>query len=118
MSDPIRYQIHLRRLNQIKQRANNYPVYIVKAKGKQSQSPKKIRIDKMLSEIKTNKKNISTVKKDLNKKKPVNFDEDDKYIYDREVENFQKLFVDQLKNKNKILKKQVKELQPYNYYKY
>ena len=121
MSDHVRYQIHLRRLNQIKQRVNHYPVYDIKVKGKQSPSPKKMKIDKIMSEIKTNKANISLVKKELKKKRPVNFNESDIYIYDREVENFQKQFMDQLIDKNKILKKQVKEykeLKPYNYYKH
>ena len=117
MSDPVRYQIHLRRLNQIKQRANHYPIYIIKAKGKNSPSPKQVKIDKLVSEIKSNKINISLVQKELKKKRPVNFEEDDKYIYDREVENFQKQFIDQLIDKNKLLKKKVKELQPYIYYK-
>ena len=113
MSDDARYQVHLRKLNQIKQRENHYPVYEYNSKGKKSPSPLKVKIDKLISQIKSNTNNISLVKKDLGKKKPVNYD-DDKYIYIREVENFQKKLISQLINNNKNLKNQLKDLQYYN----
>ena len=103
----VRYQIHLRRLNQIKQRANHYPVYDVKKK--KFQSPKKMKIDKLTEEIKANKASISITKKELGKKKPVNY-ECDKYIYDREVENIQKQMVNKLIGKNKKLIGELEDL--------
>ena len=114
MSDSIRYQIHIKRLHQIKQRDNHYPSYNIKTKGYQSPSPKRMKINKLLSEIKANKISISTIKKDLAKKKPVNFEEDDKYIYDREVENIQKKLYNKLIYNNNNLKSQVKVLQNNN----
>ena len=117
MSDDIRYQIHLKRLNQIKQRPNKYPVYNINTKGKNSPSPKKMKIDKLLSEIKTNRINISLVKKGFEKKKPVNY-EDDKYIYEREIENIQKKLINQLISNNNDLQNQVQILKQNNYYYY
>ena len=113
MSDDVRYQVHLRRLNQIKQRENHYPVFKFNPKGKKSPSPRKMKIDQLIYEIKSNQNNITLVKKDLGKKKPVNYDTD-RYIYDREVENIQKTLINQLINNNKNLKSQLKDLQYYN----
>ena len=115
MSDPVRYQIHIRRLFQIKQRPNQYPVYNINSKGNRSPSPKKQEMDQIISQIKKNKSNILTIQRDIDRKKPVNYEEDDKYIYDREVEKLQKEMMKQLINKNKVLKNQVKSLQK-NFY--
>ena len=116
MSDDVRYQIHIRKLNQIKQRQNHYPVYKINIKGNKSSSPKEKKIHQLKAEIKSNDINISLVKKDFQKKKPIYY-ENDKFIYEREVENIQKKFINQLIKKNKELKKQVKDLQK-NYYYY
>ena len=40
MSDPVLYQIHLRRLGEIKQRQNKFPVYNIEKKNKKSKSKK------------------------------------------------------------------------------
>ena len=115
MSDSILYQIHLRRLGEIKQRQNKYPVYNIEKKSKNN-SPKKQKIDELISEIKTNKTNITSIKKGFEKKKPVNYEDDDKYIYDREVEKIQKAMMSQLINNNKDLKNELKNLQNNKYY--
>jgi len=115
MSDPVLYQIHLRRLGEIKQRPNKYPVYNIEKKLK-NPSPKKQKIDELLSQIKNNKTNITSIKKGFDKKKPVNYEEDDKYIYDREVEKIQKAMMNQLINNNKNLKSELKTLQKDKYY--
>ena len=114
MSDEILYQIHLRRLGEIKQRPNKYPVYNIEKKSK-NPSPKKQKIDELVSQIKTNKTNISSIKKGFDKKKPVNYDDSDKYIYDREVEKIQKAMINQLINNNKDLKNELKNLQKNKY---
>ena len=115
MSDQVLYQIHLRRLGEIKQRQNKYPVYNIEKKLK-NPSPKKQKIDELVSQIKTNKTNITSIKKGFDKKKPVNYDEDDKYIYDREVEKIQKAMMNQLINNNKNLKNELKNLQKNKYH--
>ena len=114
MSDQILYQIHLRRLGEIKQRPNKYPVYNIEKKLK-NPSPKKQKIDELVSQIKTNKTNITSIKKGFDKKKPVNYDDADKYIYDREVEKIQKAMMNQLINNNKDLKNELKNLQKNKY---
>ena len=101
MSDPVREAIHIRRLIQIKQRPNQYPTYDYNKKKRLFRSESQI-ISSLSTEIKKNKKNISNVKKNFKKKKPVNYD-DDKYLFDREVENFQKKLVKSLIDKNKML---------------
>ena len=116
MSDDLRYQIHLRKLNQIKQRQNHYPVYKISIKGNKSSNTKEKKIYQLKTEIKSNDINISLVKKDFQKKKPIYY-ENDKFIYEREVENIQKKYINQLIKNNKELKKQVKDLQKNYYYK-
>ncbi len=113
MSDPIRYAIHLRRLGQIKKRPNQYPLYEYRSKKKLKKSESQATIDKLSSEIKVNQKNILSIQKNFEKKKPVNY-ECDKYIYDREVEKVQKELVNSLINKNKKLKSQLKILKDNN----
>ena len=115
LSDDVRYQIHLKRLNQIKQRRNHYPIYKIDIKGNKSPNLKEKKIYQLKTEIKSNDINISLVKKDFQKKKPIYY-ENDKYIYEREVENIQKKFINQLIKNNNELKKQVKDLQNYNYF--
>ena len=102
MSDHIRYAIHIRRLLQIKERPNQYPVYNVE----KAKSLKKLKMDKILSEIKENKRNIKTVKRSFEKERPVNYD-DDRYIYDREVQNLQKELLNHLIKHNRNLNNQL-----------
>ena len=116
MSDDLRYQIHLRRLNQIKKRVNHYPIYKINIKGAKSPSLKEKKIYQLKTEIKANDANISLVKKDFKKKKPIYY-ENDKFLYEREVENIQKKFINQLIKNNRELKKQVKDLQKNIFYK-
>ena len=73
-------------------------------------------INELSSQIKNNKKNISTVKKSFEKKKPVDYDDEDKYLYDKEVERIQKEMVNTLINNNKKLKNKLKNLKENNYY--
>ena len=107
MSDPVRSSIHIRRLLKIKERPNQYPVY--KYNLENQKSPKTIKMDKIKLEIKANRRNITTVKKCFGKKRPVNYS-DDKYIYDRQVENFQKELLNSLIKKNRELKNELNTL--------
>ena len=116
MSEPDRYEIHIRRLAQIKKRPNQYHTYDYNNKQKGLKKSGSQIINELSSQIKINKKNISTVKKSFEKKKPVNYNEDDKYLFDREVEFFQKKMVNSLINKNIKLENKLKELKDdYNY---
>ena len=115
MSDNVRYAIHIRRLGQIKQRPNQYPTYEYNKKKGLNKSSSQVIIRELSSEIKLNKKNISSVKKSFEKKKPVNY-YDDKYLFDREVEKIQKQMLDSLIKKNNKLKNQLKILKNSNSY--
>ena len=111
MSEHVLYAIHIRRLVQIKHRPNQYPTYDIYSRKKGlKKSGSQIIMKELSSEIKLNKKNISTVKKSFEKKKPVNYEDNDKYLYDKEVENFQKVMVDKLISKNNNLKNKLKLL--------
>ena len=109
MSNPVRDAIHFRRLLQIKERPNQYPSYTYKKRNDLKKSSSLIKIRELTSEIKINNKNISFIKKSFSKKKPPNYF-DDKYLYNREVENVQKQMLDSLINKNKNLKMKLKNM--------
>ncbi len=107
MSEPVRYAIHIRRLLQIKKRPNQFPTY--QYKNKESQKLHKSKSQKMkdiTSEIKSNRQNIINVKKSFSKKKPPDYFED-KYLYEKEVENVQKQLLDSLIIQNKKLRQKL-----------
>jgi hypothetical protein len=110
MSDPVRFKIHIQRLGQIKQRNNKYPTYTISTKGHNSPSPKRIKIQKLEKEINQNRINISTIKKVFGKKKPIDYGTKGKYVYEKEVESFQKELIKELIKKNNVLKNEVKNL--------
>ena len=114
MSDPVRFRIHIQRLNQIKQRNNKYPTYTINSSSHNSPSPQKIKIKTLEQEINKNKVNISTIKKVFGKKKPIDYKIKGKYIYEKEIESFQKQLIKQLIKKNDVLKTEVKSLKNNN----
>ena len=114
MSDPVRYRIHIQRLGQIKQRNNKYPTYTINSKGNNSPSPQKIKIKNLEKEINKNKINISTIKKVFGRKKPIDYKIKGKYVYEKEIEGFQKQLIKELIKKNDVLKTEVKDLKNNN----
>ena len=114
MSDPVRFRIHIQRLRQIKERNNKYPTYTIINKGHNSPSPKSIKIQKLEKEINQNKINISTIKKVFGKKKPIDYKMKGKYVYEKEIEGFQKELIKELIKKNNNLKNEVKTLKTTN----
>ena len=114
MSDPVRFRIHIQRLGQIKERNNKYPTYTISNKGHNSPSPKSIKIQKLEKEINQNKINISTIKKVFRKKKPIDYKMKGKYVYEKEIEGFQKELIKELIKKNNNLKNEVKTLKTTN----
>ena len=113
MSDPVRYRIHIQRLGQIKQRNNKYPTYTINSKGNNSPSPQKIKIKTLEKEINKNKINISTIKKVFGRKKPIDYKIKGKYVYEKEIEGFQKQLIKELTNKRYLLK--ISKFSIYNY---
>ena len=105
--NPVLFAIHIRRLLKIKERPSQYPSYKSTIDNKKCLRIRKL--DKIRSEIKLNRRSISSVKKSFEKEKPVNY-WDDKYIYDREVESFQKIMLKSLISRNKKLNQKLHTL--------
>ena len=63
---------------------------------------------KLSKKVKANRKNIKSVKKALIKPKPIDYYEEGKYLYDRQIEKIQKLYLDNLKSKNDVLEEKLK----------
>ena len=114
MADPVRFRIHIQRLNQIKERNNKYPTYTINSNSHHSPSPQRLKILTLEQEINQNKVNISTIKKVFRKKKPIDYKMKGKYIYEKEIEGFQKQLIKQLIKKNDVLKTEVKSLKNTN----
>ena len=104
MSDKVTYNVHLKYLDQIKNRQNQYPTYDFN-NAKVKKASKKKEINTLKSEIKLNNKNITIVKNNLKLKKK-NYN--DNYI--NEIENIQKQLLNGLITKNNELKTELKIL--------
>ena len=104
MSDDITYNVHLKYLNKIKNRQNQYPIYEFN-NAKVKKASKKKEINTLKSEIKQNNKNIATVKNNLkSKKKNYNIN------YLNEIEDMQRQMLNGLISKNNELKTELKIL--------
>ena len=104
MSDNITYNVHLKYLNTIKNRKNQYPTYEFN-NAKVKKASKKKEINTLKSEIKKNNKNIATVKNNLkSKKKSYNIN------FLNEIEDIQRQMLSGLISKNNELKTELKIL--------
>ena len=66
------------------------------------------------NQVESNRKKLNSVNKALLKRRPVDYYEDGKYLYDRQIENIQKLYLDNLKNKNEKLVKELNVMKKKN----
>ena len=66
---------------------------------------------KLSKKVKANRKNIKSVKKALIKPKPIDYYEEGKYLYDRQIEKIKKLFLNNLETKNDILEEKLKVME-------
>jgi hypothetical protein len=111
MFDKARDARHVKKLLQIKLRDNQYlPNIKIKAPQKKLNKSKSQLLN-LSHEIATNRKHLNSVNKALHKSKPVDYYDNGKYIYEKNIERYQKLFMDNLKNKNEKLEKKYKNLQ-------
>ena len=111
MFDKERDARHVKKLLQIKLRDNQYlPNIKIKAPQKKLNKSKSQLLN-LSHEIATNRKHLNSVNKALHKSKPVDYYDNGKYIYEKNIERYQKLFMDNLKNKNEKLEKKYKNLQ-------
>ena len=98
---------HIKKLAQIKFRNNQYMPnnHLLMSHKKLNKS--KSQYMNLSKKIESNRKHINSVNKALNKRKPVDYYEEGKYLYDRQIENIQKLYLDNLKNNNDKLEKEL-----------
>ena len=103
---------HIKKLLQIKLRDNQYlpNVMNINSKPHKKLSKSRSQLLNLSSQIESNRKHISSVNRALHKKRPVDYYDEGKYIYDREIEKVQKLLMDNLKNKNDKLEIKYKNL--------
>ena len=99
----------LNKIVQIKLRNNQYlPNKEILLKSHKKLSKSKSQFLNLSNQIKTNRNNIKSVNKALKKRKPVDYYDEGKYVYVKEIETFQKLYLDKLKNKNDKLEEKLK----------
>ena len=111
MFDKARDARHVNKLLQIKLRDNQYlPNIKIKAQQKKLNKSRSQLLN-LSHEIATNRKHLNSVNKALHKSKPVDYYDNGKYIYEKNIERYQKLFMNNLKNKNDVLEKKYKNLQ-------
>ena len=113
MVDAITYREHLKVLNQIKNRNNQYPTFQVKDT---KQNNKKIihnKICGLKAEIDKNNKNIESIKNELNMKKKINKNKEIP-VYLKDIDDMKRQMLDGLINKNEKLKYKLKELKSSN----
>ena len=103
---------HKNRLLQIKLRDNKYLPNIININSKPHKklSKSKSQLINLSSQIEYNRRHLNSVNRALHKKRPVDYYDEGKYIYDREIEKVQKLLMDRLKNKNDKLEKEYNSL--------
>ena len=102
---------HVKKLAQIKLRNNQYLPHNERFfMSHKKLSKSKSQFLNLSNQIESNRKNIKSVNKALKKRKPVDYYEEGKYLYDRQIENIQKLYLDNLKNKNDKLEEKLKDM--------
>ena len=106
---------HVKKLAQIKLRNNQYLPHNERFfMSHKKLSKSKSQFLNLSNQIESNRKNIKSVNKALKKRKPVDYYEEGKYLYDRQIENIQKLYLDNLKNKNDKLEEKLKDMKKKN----
>ena len=106
MEDKIKYGLHIKSLNQIKKRTNQYPTFGYGNANNNKKTIKDKQIDSLKTKIKANNKNIASVVNNLNNKKI--YKNNDQYL--NEIENIQNIMLCGLLIENKKLKKELKSL--------
>ena len=95
------------RNNQYLPRINNYSINSVTHK---KLSKSRSQFLNLTNKIHSNRKNLNSVNKSLKKKKPIDYYDEGKYLYERDIERVKQLLLNNLKNKNDILENQLKSL--------
>ena len=105
---------HVKKLLEIKLRSNQYlpqeNKYIIHSITHKKLSKSRSQFLNLSNKIQSNRKNINSVNKSLKKQKPIDYYEEGKYLYERDIERIKELLMNNLKNKNDILENELKSL--------
>ena len=105
---------HVKKLLEIKLRTNQYlpqeNKYIIHSITHKKLSKSRSQFLNLSNKIQSNRKNINSVNKSLKKQKPIDYYEEGKYLYERDIERIKELLMNNLKNKNDALENELKSL--------
>ena len=105
---------HVKKLLEIKLRSNQYlpqeNKYLINSVSHKKLSKSRSQFLNLANKIQSNRKNLNSVDKSLKKQKPVDYYDEGKYLYERDIERVKELLRNNLKNKNDILENELKSL--------
>ena len=105
---------HVKKLLEIKLRSNQYlpqeNKYLINSVPHKKLSKSRSQFLNLANKIQSNRKNLNSVDKSLKKQKPVDYYDEGKYLYERDIERVKELLRNNLKNKNDILENELKSL--------
>ena len=105
---------HVKKLLEIKLRINQYlpqeNKYIIKSVTHKKLSKSRSQLMNLSKNIQSNRKSLNSVNKSLKKQKPVDYYDEGKYLYERDIERVKQLLMKNLKNKNDVLENKLKSL--------
>ena len=105
---------HVKKLLEIKLRINQYlpqeNKYIIKSVTHKKLSKSRSQLMNLSKNIQSNRKSLNSVNKSLKKQKPVDYYDEGKYLYERDIERVKELLMKNLKNKNDVLENKLKSL--------
>ena len=102
---------HVKKLFEIKLRNNQYlpniNKYLIHSTTKKLDKSKS-EFFSLSNKIKSNRKNLNSVNKALLKRKPVDYYQERKYLYEKDIERVRQLLLNNLQNKNNKLEDKLK----------
>ena len=105
---------HVKKLLEIKLRSNQYlpqeNKYLINSVPHKKLSKSRSQFLNLANKIQSNRKHLNSVDKSLKKQKPVDYYDEGKYLYERDIERVKELLRNNLKNKNDILENELKSL--------
>ena len=105
---------HVKKLLEIKLRTNQYlpheNKYVINSVAHKKLSKSRSQFLNLSSKIQSNRKSLNSVNKSLKKIKPIDYYEEGKHLYERDIERVKQLLMNNLKNKNDILENELKSL--------
>ena len=105
---------HVKKLLEIKLRTNQYlpqeNKYVIHSVTHKKLSKSRSQLMNLSNKIQSNRKNLNSVTKSLKKQKPIDYYDEGKHLYERDIERVKQLLMNNLKNKNDVLENELKSL--------